>query len=125
MDKVIIVTNNIVSKSNFEKKHQVIFIEGTLMDVLIKSRDLIHIGHELLTHPLMGSIKPNQTPYKTVALSLKPQKQADMDSIVFIENSIETVSRFLSMKPLRDWPESVLEDFRLIDFDLINNAINK
>jgi hypothetical protein len=125
MEKVIIVSNNVMVSDAYKDKHEVIFIQGTLMDVLIKSRDLIHLGHTLLTHPLMGSIKPNQTPYKTVALSLKSSKEVDMDSLEYIEKSISSVVKFLEMKPLRDWPESVLKDFRLIDYDLINNAICK
>jgi hypothetical protein len=125
MEKVIIVSNNVMVSDAYKDKHEVIFIQGTLMDVLIKSRDLIHLGHTLLTHPLMGSIKPNQTPYKTVALSLKSSKEVDMDSLEYIEKSISSVVKFLEMKPLRDWPESVLKDFRLIDYDLINNALCK
>jgi hypothetical protein len=125
MEKVIIVSNNVMVSDAYKDKHEVIFMQGTLMDVLIKSRDLIHLGHTLLTHPLMGSIKPNQTPYKTVALSLKSSKEVDMDSLEYIEKSISSVVKFLEMKPLREWPESVLKDFRLIDYDLINNAICK
>lgn len=125
MEKVIIVSNNVMVSDAYKDKHEMIFIKGTLLDVLIKSRDLVHLGHTLLTHPLMGSIKPNQTPYKTVALSMKPSKQVDIDSLEYIENSISSVVKFLEMKPLRDWPESVLKDFRLIDYDLINNAICK
>jgi hypothetical protein len=125
MEKVIIVSNNVMVSDAYKDKHEVIFIKGTLLDVLIKSRDLIHLGHTLLTHPLMGSIKPNQTPYKTVALSLKPENQVDVSSLDYIEKSISTAAKFLDMKPLRDWPESVLKDFSLIDYDLINNAISK
>ena len=124
-EKAIIVTNNILSLDAFNNKWQVDFIEGSLLDVLICVRDYIHKGHILLTHPLMGSIKPNQTPYKTVVISFKFENQVDFDSLMFIENSIESTKKLLSNSPLRDWKESILEDFRVIDFDLINNAIKK
>ncbi|HAZ36265.1 MAG TPA: GrdX protein, partial [Clostridiaceae bacterium] len=63
VEKLIIITNNPLSKEFFNDKYEVQFINGSLMDVLIKVRDLIHKGYVLLTHPLMGSVKPNQTPY--------------------------------------------------------------
>lgn len=93
------------------------------MDVLTSVRDLIHKGHILLTHPLMGSIKPNETPYKTVVVSVRTQEEIDFNSLMLIENSIETSRKFLINKPIRKWSESVLEDFRVIDFDLIKNAL--
>ena len=123
IEKVIIVTNNALSQVSFANRHEVVFVEGSLMDVLTRVRDHIHLGHRLLTHPLMGSIKPNQTPYKTVVISSKKEREVDLDSLEFIEKSIESAEKLLKDKPLRKWPESVLEDYRLIDFDLINNAL--
>lgn len=94
------------------------------MDVLIVARDYIHKGHILLTHPLMGSIKPNETPFKSVAISEKCGNMVELDSLMYIEKSIETVIKMLKNKPLREWKESILEDFRVIDCDLIYNAFN-
>lgn len=93
------------------------------MDVLIKVRDYIHLGHRLLTHPLAGSIKPNETPYKTVVISSEKASEINIDSIVLIENSIQTAQKFLKNKSRINWSDKILEDFRLIDFDLINNAL--
>lgn len=124
MEKVIILTNNKLSYEKFNNKHKVIYIEGTLLDVMTTARDYIHKGHILLTHPLSGSVKPNQTPYKTIAISLNAGNCTDFNSVVYIENSIETTKKLLSIKSLPDWPESVKSDFRLIDFDLIYHALN-
>lgn len=120
-----IITNNILSHDKLKDDFDIDFVEGTMLDVMITVRDYLHKGYRLLTHPLMGSVKPNETPYKSVAISLKPENGTDYDSIMLIENSIETVQRFLSIKPLRNWPQSVLEDFSVIDYDLIKNALIK
>ncbi|SEF50363.1 hypothetical protein SAMN05660865_00361 [Caloramator fervidus] len=125
MEKTIIVTNNILTMQKLKSKHKIDFVEGTLLDVLIKVRDYIHKNHKLLTHPLMGSIKPNQTPFKSVAISLKAQDNIDVESLMYIEKSIETAESLIKSKPPRKWPENVLEDFRVIDFDLIYNALNR
>jgi len=96
---------------------------ASLMDVLINVRDHIHRGHKLLTHPLMGSIKPNQTPYKSVAISKKNYEVVDLTSLQIIEESILKAGDLLKYKPLPNWPKQALEDFGLIDFDLIKNAL--
>ena len=93
------------------------------MDVFVTSRDYIHMGYALLTHPLSGSIKPNETPYKTIAISREKLNELDFNSLTLIENSIETAAKLLVNKQKKQWAESVLDDFKLIDFDLIRNAL--
>ena len=124
IDPGIIITNNVMTKDKINKKFKIIFIEGELIEVLILTRDYIHKGHRLLTHPLMGSIKPNETPYKTVLISKANGETIDMDSLIIIESSIHTTEKFLNIKKTPNWPQNILDDFSLIDYDLIYNAIN-
>ena len=102
-EKAIIITNNILSKEGFEKTANVVFVEGSLMDVMKTARDYVHKGHRLLTHPLMGSIKPNETPFKTIAISYKPDSVVNFDSLSLVENSIETSEKLLHNRPPRNW----------------------
>ena len=125
MKKVAVITNNKKLVEKMKNDHKILFVDGSSMEVLTKSRDLIHKGHKLLTHPLMGSIKPNQTPFKSVAISIENDDEVDMFSLDIIEQSILSTKKFLDMKPLRQWDEMVIEDFSLIDYDLIKNAIYK
>lgn len=123
-ERSLVITNNKMAMEKLKDRHEIIFTDGTLMEVLITVRDYIHKGHKLLTHPLMGSVKPNETPYKTVLISKINGETIDMDSVTLIENSIHTAEKFINNKPTPDWPERVLQDFMLIDYDLIYNAIN-
>ena len=123
MKKAIIITNNAIANENFKDKYKVDYIEGSLMEVLKTARDYIHKGYILLTHPLSGSIKPNETPYKTIAVSEKQGDVVDLDSLMLIENSIETAAKLLVNKQIKPWNERVLNDFMVIDFDLIKNAL--
>lgn len=122
--KPIIITNNPLAKKSYIGKYELIFIEGTLMNVLAKVRDYIHKGHKLLTHPLMGSVKPNETPYKTVVITYEAENEVDFNSLMLIENSIGTAEKLLKHKQTKGWSQSVLEDFQVIDYDLIRNAID-
>ena len=121
---MIILTNNPDVEESLKDKN-VLRIDGTYRDVLIRARDLVHQGHRLLTHPLMGSLKPNETPYRTSAVSSE-KGALDTDSLLLIENAIETFDKFAQVtRPDRgiNTPERMLADFRMIDLSLITSAL--
>lgn len=119
---VIITNNSMVCEQLHNTAHKNIrFIEGNYEAVLIEVRNLIHNHYKLLTHPLSGSIKPNETPYKTIAL--ETGTQLDYDSLHLIEKAIATYEKMQNTKSTPDWTERVLDDFRTIDCDLFINAI--
>ena len=121
---MIILTNNPDVAQTFQDR-KVLWVDGSYRDVLIEARDLIHQGHRLLTHPLMGSLKPNETPYRTVAVSSETGP-LDLDSLQLIENAVETFDKFARVtRPDRgvNTPERMLADFRMIDLSLIESAL--
>lgn len=123
IEPLFIVTNNPMSKEKFSEKYQVIFIDGTVLETLKYARDNVHKGYRLLTHPLMSSVKPNETPYRTVCLSQEKLFKVDVQSLSIIENSIMTTEKFLRDFSTPKWNEKILLDFQLIDSDLIYHAI--
>ena len=123
--KKIIVTNNKYVYEKYKDNFKIMFDESfAYLDVLEYVRDRVHEGHKLLTHPLSGSVKPNETVYKTIIISDK-KGTLDFDSLKLIEESIATAKKFAANKPTPDWPESILDDFRVIDLSLIENVIDK
>jgi len=115
----ILVTNNILVKTNYENTFRTDYREDSLYGVLIRVRDYIHDGHILLTHPLSGSVKPNETPYKSVLISDK-STGLDHDSLNLIESAAESIKKF----PPREIPEQYLPELREVDFTLIRSALN-
>jgi hypothetical protein len=113
-----------MSKEQFENKYKMIFIEGTMMDILKNVRNNIHDGHKLLTHPLMSSVKPNETPYRTICISKEKLCEVDLQSLTIIEESIISTEKFLNDFKTPVWNEKILLDFQLIDYDLIYHALN-
>ncbi|NMA94316.1 MAG: hypothetical protein GX975_06610, partial [Clostridiales bacterium] len=73
--------------------------------------------------PLMGSLKPNETPYRSVAITSERGK-LDLQSLGYIEEAICCFDRFKE-RPLRGMnaPEEMLEDFRLIDLSLLASGL--
>lgn len=123
--KSIIITNNKDVNEKFKEKMEVVFLEGqNYLEVFYFVRDKIHDGHKLLTHPLSGSVKPNETPFKSIMIT-KEISELDTDGLVFIEEAILTAKKFLNNKPTPNWTERGLIDFRVIDLSLMENVIEK
>lgn len=133
MNKTLIITNNNKVYEKHKDKRDVLFLEkATHIEVLEKTRDLIHKGARLLSHPLAGSLKPNQTPYRSILLEkpsgMDPEKPSipvlDIESLRLMENSIELTKRILAVKSIPQWPSKIREDFKTVDLSIIDNAIN-
>lgn len=123
VDKIII-TNNKYVYEKYKDFTDIVFHEKyKYMEVLELTRDRIHKGHKLLTHPLSGSVKPNETPFKSIMIS-GDEEDLDMDSLRIIEDSILTTRKFLSNAKPVEWTDKVVEDFKTIDLALIDNVIN-
>jgi len=101
-------------------EYQVNYLKATAMCVLKQTRDYLHVGHTLLTHPLAGSVKPNETPYRSVMVTTM-KAQLDLKSVSVIEASIATYEK-LAPTPKAISP-AVLADFEYIDYSLIKSAI--
>ena len=100
---------------------------ASFTDILKTVRDRVHKGHRLLTHPLSGSLKPGQTPYKSVVISAVRGETTDYQSLSLIEDAIamciamETAA-IGNFSFLETWSEDILLDFQLIDFDLLEDV---
>ena len=118
----MIITNNDWVLNKYKESFNVVYIDGTFKDVLIAVRDKLHIGHELLTHPLGGSVKPGETPYKSIIIS-DDKKNVNFTSIYTIENSIITYDKFNKDK-LKFISDKIAEDLKLIDLTVLESALN-
>lgn len=122
----VIVTNNPLVKESYEGQIDIDFVESYgYYKVLEQIRKLVHKGWVLETHPLSGSVKPNETPYKTVILQEKSGAPVDFQSLQIIERSIDTYNKFSQVKQLPLWGDKTLRDFQLIDKTLIDSAISQ
>ncbi len=121
--KKILVTNNGLVNEKFNNYMGIIYLENyTFIEVLKYTRDKIHKGHRLLTHPLAGSVKPNETPFKSIVIS--PERgEIDFQSLSIIEESINTAEKFINGKNTPKWSKEILDDFKLIDYYLVKSGI--
>jgi len=129
----IIATNNPLAEAEFRDRFKVEFFEDT-GGVLAFARDLVHAGHSLMTHPLAGSVKPNETPYKTILISGSAgggfgtggsgaaggTGGVDAASLRMIEECIRLTRGF----PPLGAPVRHMADLQMVDLMLIRSALD-
>lgn len=121
MADFFIITNNEMVRDKYASQVTVEFHPVKYTEIMRMARDYIHAGHKLLTHPLAGSIKPNETPYKTIFLT-KSKKKMDSESLRIIEECIIACKKF-GKERFPNMPENMRQDFRTIDCSLCDNAM--
>ena len=120
MSKYMVITNNPLVRSRLDDKHEVIYLELSYEELLKVVRDRIYEGHRLLTHPLSGSVKPKETPYKSVLISERKEK-VDGESVRLIENAILVCQKFQDKS--KYYKEEVYKDFQLVDWTLLESGL--
>ena len=115
-----VLTNNPLVRDTLKDKKEVIYKEISYEDVLREARDRVYRGYRLLSHPLSGSVKPNETPYKSIMIGNR-KEEIDAQSVRIIESAIESCRKFV-FKSDKYKPE-VYKDFQLIDWTLLESAM--
>ena len=115
----IVITNNpmVRDKISATSRMSIEYYDTDYLGILKIARDRIHLGHSILTHPLSGSLKPGETPYKTLVIS-SDIGILDEKSLSLIEESIIVCKKFEKIDRSRQ-SEDILNDFKLIDYDLV------
>ena len=120
MQKILIVSNN--PKVSLSADDCFVPAESVL-PVLEKVRDFVHLGHHLLTHPLAGSLKPNENPFRSIVIT-KDALGVDYQSVQLVEGAIAVARRMLQERPYRTCSDAVRADLQLIDKSLLDSALD-
>lgn len=116
----VIVTNNPLVYEKERDRHEVEFYETSYAELMIKVRDMVHEGSVLLTHPLSGSVKPWETPYKSILVKRK-QGPLDTKSLNLIEGALEAAGKMGAYT--KAYRAACDVDFQVVDYSLITSGI--
>lgn len=130
MARMCIVSNNPLVAERLSPKWEVDYRKVGYTELLEWVRDFIQEGAVLLSHPLAGSVKPGETPYRSVLVQMPAVGAAegrilphvDPQSLQLIESAIQTARKF-PQRTDEFRPESI-EDFQLVDLTLIQSALD-
>ncbi|EGF86433.1 GrdX family protein [Gemella haemolysans] len=118
-----LITNNPKFIEENLKDIEIEYLDVSYIDILRKVRDYVHENWEIVTHPLYGSVKPNETIYRTIVI--KENNSLDITSVNLISDAVLTFKKFRNNREVPQWTDRVKDDFSVIDHDLIINAINR
>jgi hypothetical protein len=111
-----VVTNNPTVRLAYP---DVVFIEGSYEEVLVKVRDLVHSGVELIDHPLGASIRMLLSPFRSIMVGTEPRGM-NTEQILIIEQSIMT---YRTLTQRRKPEPDHAEDYAVIDAELLKASI--
>ena len=121
-EKVILVTNNDRVYKKYKNEMQAILVDS-YEQVLIKVRDMVYDKHVLLSHPQASSLKPNQTPYRSVMVYPKGNED-NMKDIMLIEKCLEVYQQWQEIAPSpAKYSDKVAYDFKTIDLSIVDNVM--
>ncbi len=131
--KPLIITNNLKVYDEFSAKVEIVYGEDLGQEEILKmARDRIHLGAKLVIHPMMGRIKPHETPFKSVFLEIPDEREisdgsftTDMTSVTIIEDSIAETAKLIHNTYRQKYDEQLLSDLSYIDFILIKSGIEE
>lgn len=118
-----LITNNPKFLNKKYNNIEVVFLNISYIEILEKVRSFIHMNYEMLTHPLYGSIKPNETIYRSILIEPNEKKLLHLESELLISKAIETYYKFDKNKKSIILTDKIKDDFSVIDYDLIANTI--
>jgi len=114
--KYRILTNNPSVAAKYEN---VLYIEGTVDDVLVKTRNLIQRGESLVTHPLPASIRMMYTPYRSIVIG-QASGSSDFLQLEIVEESITKYRRIIEYRNV-DIKNN--RDYENLDLWLLESAL--
>lgn len=112
-----IVSNNSLVKEKFDC---VEFVDGSYIDVLIATRDLIHKGCSSVSHPLPASIRMVFSSIRSIVI--EESNNFDENSILIIEEAIDKYN--LTMKNRKVDFKNV-KDYEIVDLMLVESALEE
>lgn len=116
-----IITNNSLVVRCLSGHYEIEFVECTYRELLVKARDLVFLGYGLFTHPMAGSVKPNETPYKSLVLSKQPGTFSEAHAEL-MSSAVATFDKFTPRN--RELTDKILGDFQMIDYTLLCSALD-
>lgn len=114
-----ILTNNPLVADKLKGKKTVEYAPVSYEEILKMARDRVYQGYKLLSHPLSGSVKPKETPYKSIMVSTR-KEEVEAQSVRIIEEAVMACGKFTDRRD--SYGPDVRKDFQMIDWTLLESA---
>lgn len=117
MNHTIITNNRLVA----EKYNNILWTDGPVEKTLIKVRDYVYQGYELISHPLAASLRMMFSPYRSVIIGPK-NREINFEHAQIIESSIHKYKKHIALRKI---DKTNHQDYKLIDLLLLEAALSE
>lgn len=114
----ILITNNSLLR---DLEIDTIFVEGSVEEVLIRTRDHVHKGHDLISSPIGASIRMMLSPIRSVIISSSISRSNEQ-SVLQLETAMEKQRMIMANRGI---DIKNVEDYMRVDRELILAAISE
>ena len=119
--KYFVLTNNPMVREKVAPGKRVVFECSDMRHLFEEAQNYVARGHRLLTHPLSGSVKPGETPYKSMLMAADAAPGVDANSCRLLANALDACGKFADKTHL--YNEKTLHDLHIVDYSLLEGAI--
>lgn len=112
---MLIISNNPMT---WEKFPESLRVEGTSLEVMEEIRSMVQKGMRLISHPLSGNARLVRNPFRSVVLK-KAVSEVNPRDLLLVEDAYYRLKQVDSGAA----PQSSLEDYQIIDLDLLMSTI--
>ncbi len=118
----LILTNNPLVAETLGERFLIEFLDQKSdIEVLTLARDRVHLGHRILTAPLSGSVKPGETPYRSLMMTAEASDSLDFFSLGNMERALSVLRH--QKTSTRAGSSAADLDYQLVDLSLIESAL--
>ena len=118
--QVLIITNNPIVKNIANA--DICFVNGNQRQVLYQVLNKIAGGHNLLSHPLSGSIKPEDNPYRSVVLT-SSISEVDLSTLSMLEYCLKKVESGVTKKIDCHIIHQSDRDLQIMDKEMLDKSL--
>lgn len=122
----IIVTNNNKVFNFYKETDDVIFLDDadSFSEVIGFVKQMVFEGHELLSDPILYNLENPNNPFKSLILSkyMEEDNKLSKETMSKISSILKKVPSFGKKE---EFSEEVLEEFRFIDLNMLNNGLKE
>lgn len=116
----LIITNNPMVKNINDI--DIKWVDDDSTAVYYQTYNMVAAGHKLLSHPLAGSVKPNQNPFRSIMVS-KSAAGVDNNSLKIIEKCLTKVEFMSKDKSSSEVQRKFADDLQEMDLELMLSAL--
>jgi hypothetical protein len=123
-EEFLVISNNPAVGKIKRAKTKICLVEGDCLAVLYQAFSIAASGYTLLSHPLAGSIKPEDNYYRSIVFSAEPKDQVDLIHLRLLDKCLLKLEERQNARISSERLALYTQDLQIMDIEFLNSALN-